>query len=61
VWCNEHIKDLGTNVYTNQNLVLFQQQSSREGLSDEDVQSGGIVGVEYTWSTSSLHRDIMEA
>jgi len=33
--------------------VFFKQQGSREGLSDEDVQGGGIVGIKVTWSLPS--------
>ena len=57
---SEHIIFIKNHIYRKPNLVLFQQQSSRERLSDEDVQRGGIVGVKYTWSLIFLDRDIAE-
>ena len=40
-------------LHAHSNLVFFKQQGSREGLSDEDVQGGGIVGIKVAWSLPS--------
>jgi len=45
-------------LHAHSNLVFFKQQGSREGLSDEDVQGGGIVGIKTNtiWLGLTTHQ-----